>query len=352
MAGRPHDGGIGRLEHCEDQVKKSKYPRLRSKTYKGAGGQVWTYYVYDMRGTGKPDVRLGTDHAIAVEHWKKLHLDQPLTVGRVQEAIDRWREKVLPTYENPETRKSYAKQLVNVENAFGQMAWHEVTLPVMRQYLDLRTAKTQGNREISVLSIVWGKARLWGMTQLPWPAAGMKNWKNPEEGRQFEVTDAIFNAVYEQADQVLRDCMDISSSTGMRLTDARTVRKPLNGILRFKSNKKGKRGFFVVEESPVLTAIVKRCEKTESVMLLSTSTGRPVSHRMLRDRYDEARDKAALANPTLAAEIRAMYLRDMRKLAADLADDDDEASQLLQHDDKKITNIHYRTKGTKLKAVR
>lgn len=333
-------------------MKKSKYPRLRSKTYKGAGGQVWTYYTYDMRGTGKPDVRLGTDHAQAVEQWKKLHLDQPLTVGRVQEAIERWRDKVLPTYDNVDTRKSYAKQLANVEAAFGQMAWHEITLPVMRQYLDARSAKTQGNRELSVLSIVWGKARLWGMTQLPWPAAGVKDWKNPEAARQFEVTDAIFNAVYAQGDQVLRDCMDISSATGMRITDARTVRMPVDGRLRFKAGKTGKWAYFDVDQSPVLTALIERRGNAPSVMLLTTSTGRQVSASMLRDRYDEARDKAALANPSMAEEIRAMWLRDMRKRAADLAEDDDAASKLLQHSSKKVTNDHYRTKGTKLKAVR
>lgn len=333
-------------------MKKSKYPRLRSKTYKGAGGQVWTYYTYDMRGTGKPDVRLGTDHAQAVEQWKKLHLDQPLTVGRVQEAIERWRDKVLPTYDNMDTRKSYAKQLANVESAFGQMAWHEITLPVMRQYLDARSAKTQGNRELSVLSIVWGKARLWGMTQLPWPAAGVKDWKNPEAARQFEVTDAIFNAVYAQGDQVLRDCMDISSATGMRITDARTVRMPVDGRLRFKAGKTGKWAYFDVDQSPVLTALIERRGNAPSVMLLTTSTGRQVSASMLRDRYDEARDKAALANPGMAEEIRAMWLRDMRKRAADLAEDDDAASKLLQHSSKKVTNDHYRTKGTKLKAVR
>jgi hypothetical protein len=333
-------------------MKKSKYPRLRSKTYKGAGGQVWTYYVYDMRGTGKPDVRLGTDYASALEGWHKLHNHLPMTIGRIQEAIDKWREKVLPTYEVADTRKSYTRQLANIEGAFGGMAWHEVTLPVLRTYLDARSAKTQGNRELSVLSIVWGKARLWGMTQLPWPAAGVKDWKNPESARQFEVTDALFEAVYAQADQILRDCMDISTATGMRITDARTVRMPVDGKLRFKSSKTGKAAYFEVAQSPTLTALLERRGSVDCVMLLCTSTGRPVSARMLRDRYEDARDKAALANPKLDAEIRAMFLRDMRKRAADLADDMEGASKLLQHSSTKVTSDHYRTKATKLKAVR
>lgn len=333
-------------------MKKGKYPRLRSKVYKGAAGQVWTYYVYDMRGTGKPDVRLGRDHAAAVEQWHKLHNHLPTTLGRVQEAVEKWREQCLPEYDNAETRKSYAKQLKNVEAAFGQMAWHEVTLPVLRTYLDLRTAKIQGNRELSVLSIVWGKARLWGMTALPWPAAGVKDWKNPEQGREFEVTDALFGAIYEHSDQVLKDCLDIATSTGMRITDARTVRMPVDGKLRFKSGKTGKWAFFEVSKSPVLTALIERRGNVDCVMLLTTPTGRAVSQSMLRDRYDAARIKAAAKYPKLADEIRAMYLRDSRKRAADLADDMESASKLLQHSSVKLTENHYRTKPTELKAVR
>jgi len=333
-------------------VKKTKYPRLRAKSYKTVGGRVLTYYVYDMRGTGSKDVRLGSDHATAVEQWKRLHHDIPLSIGRVQEAIDKWREKVLPTYDNAETRKSYEKQLKNIESAFGQMAWHEVTLPVLRTYLDLRTAKIQGNRELSVLSIVWGKARLWGFAALPWPAAGVKDWKNTEQAREFEVTDALFNALYEQADQVLKDCLDIATSTGMRITDARTVRMPVDGKLRFRAGKTSKWAYFEIAQSPVLTQLLERRGNVDCVMLLCTSTGKAVSMSMLRGRYETARENAAIANPELADDLRAMYLRDSRKRAADLADDMESASKLLQHSSVKLTSDHYRTKPTKLKAVR
>lgn len=335
-------------------MKKSKYPRLRTKVYKGRGGQVWVHYVYDMRPDGKPDIRLGTDYAAAVAQWDKLHNHLPRTIGLLQEAFNRWRNESLPKYDNAETRKSYDRQLSRLEPAFGQAAWHEVTLPILRQYLDKRSAKTQGNRELSVLSIVWGRARLWGMTALPWPAAGVKDWKNPEQAREFEVTDALFNAVYEHADRILRDCMDIATATGMRLTDARTVRMPVDGRLRFKASKTGKWAFFEVAQSPALTALLERREamKAECVMLLTTDTGRQVSKTMLRDRWDLARDRAAIAHPSLEAEIRAMYLRDMRKRAGDLAEDAQAASKLLQHSSVKLTETHYRTKATELKAVR
>lgn len=342
-------------------MKKSKYPRFRSVTRKGRGGQVWVYYRYDRRPEGKPDVQLGTDYAAALEQWHKLHNDLPLTLGRVQEAIDRWRLEFLegddrnpPKYDDPETRRSYKKQLKKVEEAFGNTAWHEITLPDLRRYLDQRSAKTQGNREMSVLSILWGKARLWGMTTLPWPAAGVKDWKNEEHARQVEVTDELFTVIYAKADRILRDSMDIATATGMRITDVRTIRLPADGKLRFRSSKKGKWGEFVVADSPVLSALVERrlARKAHSVMLLVSDTGRQVSERMLVDRWDDARAAAAKAHPELAEAILALFNRDMRKRAADLASDLDEASKLLQHSSTKLTGTHYRTKPQKLKAVR
>lgn len=333
-------------------MKKSKHPRLRSHTRKGKGGQVWTSWWYDMRGTGKPDIPLGRDYAAAIQQWELLANNLPLTKGRVQEAIDLFVEKVLPTYTSAETVRGYKKSLKKLVPVFGRAGWHEITLPALRQYLDNRVAKTQGNRELALLSVIWGKAVLWGMTEKPWPATGIKGWKNPESAREFEVTTELFNAVYEHADQVLRDCMDIATTTGMRLTDARTVRMPVDGRLRFRAGKTGKWGYFVVDKSPVLTALIERRGSVDSVMLLTTKTGRAVSASMLRTRYDAARIKAAAAYPKLADDIKAMFLRDTRKRAADLAEDMDEASKLLQHSTKVLTAKHYRTKGTELKAVR
>jgi len=297
-------------------------------------------------------VPLGKDYASAILQWERIAHHLPASQGRIAEAIDRFVEKELPKYTSKETVKGYKKNLRQLEPVFGKAGWSEITLPVLRQYLDARTAKTQGNRELALLSVIWGKALLWGMTEKPWPAAGIKGWKNPEQAREFEVTTELFNAVYEQADQVLRDCMDIATTTGMRLTDARTVLMPVDGRLHFRAGKTGKWDYFVVDKSPVLTALLERRGKTECVMPLTTKTGRQVSASMLRDRYDAARIKAAAAHPSLADDIKAMYLRDTRKRAADLAEDMDAASKLLQHSSKSLTAKHYRTIGTELKAVR
>lgn len=339
--------------------KVTKYPRLRTKVYRGKSGQAYVYYLYDMRPDGKPDIRLGTDHTEALKQWDELHNKKPRIVGRLQEAFDKWRAVELPKYDSTVTRRNYAQNMTRIEPVFGQMTWDTITLPILREYLDRRTAKTQGNRELALMSIIWGKALLWGMTRCPWPAAGVKNWKNQESARTFEVTDALFNAVYAEADQVLRDCMDIATATGMRLTDARTIRMPVDGIIRHKPSKTGKPVEFDVSASPVLAALVQRrvAMKSYCVMLLCTNTGRQVTQTMLRDRWNDARDRAALkasqtGNPDFAKDIRAMYLRDMRSRAADLAGNMADASKLLQHSSQALTAKHYRNKAEKLTAVR
>ena len=329
----------------------NKYPRLRTHTRKGKGGQVWVWWTYDQRPHG-PEISLGSDYPKALEQWDLLHNKKPLTVGKVQEAITRWRDECLVKYTNAKTRKDYDLSLARIEPVFGPAAWHQITLPAMRQYLDKRTAKRQGNKELSLLSVIWGKARLWGYTELMWPGTGVKSWKNPELPRQIDFSDEIYEAIYSKADQVLRDCMDISTSTGMRLTDARTCRMPIDGQLRFKAGKTGKTAYFQISQSPVLTALLERRGNVDCVMLLTTPTGRQVSQDMLRTRFERAREDAATANPNMADEIKAIYLRDCRKRAADLADDLDAASALLQHSSKAITAAHYTQKPTKLKAVR
>ena len=101
----------------------------------------------------------------------------------------------------------------------------------------------------------------------------------------------------------------------------------------------------------------REASKAHCTMLLATNTGRQVSMTMLRSRWDDARDKAALkaeqtGNREFGAQIRVMYLRDMRSRAADLAGDIGEATKLLQHSSQRLTERHYRNKAEKLRAVR
>jgi hypothetical protein len=359
--------------------RKSQYPRLRTHVRKGQAGRVYVYYFYDMRPEGLPDIKLGRDRDAALAKWDEIHNHKPRIKGRIREAIEAWKDQALPTYTNRGTKRNYTANIERVDAVFGMMAWSEVTLPMIKRYLTERLnrkdktqkAGTTANREISVFQIVWNWARLHGpegsnhpYTTLPWPAAGMtrSKWKNKEGARRFRVTNLLFDAVYAQAEPMLRDCMDLSTATGMRLTDCRTIELPPDNILHLEANKTGKDADFDLSLSEVLPEMLKRrralreaSDGIDHVRLLTMPDGTEVTESKLRGAYDRARAKAAAkaragGHEEFASLVEAMWLRDMRKYAANLAGSLSEASELLQHSSEAVTAKHYRQ--VTLKPVR
>lgn len=352
--------------------KKSQYPGLRRHVRKGRDGKAYVYWYFDQRKEGKPDIPLGSDYAAAVDKWREIAEGKPRIKGRIREAVQAWLEQkvVASEYPNAGTRRNYTANIKQIDAVFGMMAWHEVELPMLRKYLTSRTNKHDktkkagftANREMAAFQVMWNWARIEGFHKVPWPAHGMSKskWKNKEEPRRYIVTNEVFDAIYAQAEPMLRDAMDVASATGMRLTDVRTVVLPADSILRLtRASKTGKAADFDVSLSEVLPELLKRRRelKAPHLMLLSMPNGTPVTEAMLRGAYDRARAKAAETareqeRETLAQDIEAMVLRDLRKMAANLAENMAEASRLLQHSSVNVTRLHYRTKADKLRPVR
>lgn len=330
-----------------------KYPRLRSHSRKRASGKVVVYYFYDMRPEEKADVPLGTDFDEAIKKWDEIHNRKPRIAGTLEEAFAGWEldeEAGLPSYKNAETRRGYAKHLRRLRPPFGPATWDQVDLPTLKAYLRARTAKTQANREMALLSIIWNWARGEGMTTLPWPAAGMEKakWKNTEKARKIKVLDEVWEAIRHEGDQELRDCMDLAAATGMRLTDCTEVLLPKGDILHLEASKTGKEAEWDMSLSATLPDLLRRRRAlgADHLMLLSTAKGKPVKLRSLGYRWDKARARAAvkasIANDDeMVRKIRALYLRDARKRAAQKSESLEAASQLLQHGDLRTTERHY-----------
>jgi len=333
--------------------KPAKYPKLRTYVKKGAAGQRWVSYAYDNRANGKPDIPLGTDYEEALRRWHEIHFDAPRIAGTLEEAFRQWEADVLPNYASAETRRGYTKNLRSMRPYFGPSRWAEVTLKRIKAYLNARSGKTQANREASLLRLIWNWARVEELTDKPFPAAGMErsNWKNKEGAREREVTDEQFAAVYRHADQVLRDAMDIATATGLRVMDVIGLR--LSDVrkdrLHVKANKTGKAASFELAASVVLPPIIERrraMRGPEHLFLLADGR-RPVTYRRLNDRFVKARALAVADCP----EVEGLFLRDMRKRAAQLSEDLRDASELLQHSSEAVTKAHYRP-GSKLKPIR
>jgi len=87
-----------------------------------------------------------------------------------------------------------------------------------------------------------------------------------------------------------------------------------------------------------------------SSSLITNQAGLRMSYPMLRNRWDEAREKAATkaaaeGDSTLAVTIRQFQFRDIRPKAASEIDDISQASQLLGHSTQEMTKKVYRRVG-------
>lgn len=119
-------------------------------------------------------------------------------------------------------------------------------------------------------------------------------------------------------------------------------------ILHLEASKTGKEAEWDLSLSATLLELLRRRRAMDAdhLMLLSTPKGRPVELRKLGYQWNKARAravvKAGLADDDeLVRQIKALYLRDARKRAAQKSASLEAASELLQHSDKRLTERHY-----------
>jgi integrase len=338
--------------------KQSKHPKFRKSVKHGRAGQTWVSYWFDMRGTGKPDISLGTDYAKALATWAEIYTDGPRIAGTLEEAFKGWEDRGILVRPNgkprsDETVRGYRKCLRAFRDALGGASWAEVDLPILVAYLAKRSAKQRGRQEMQLLSVIWNWARLQGMTKLPFPGAEMQRsgWKGAPGVREVEVGGAAFAMLHKHADQTLRDALDIATATGLRVMDVIALRLSdvRDGYLTVRAGKTAKRAEFDMAASAVLTPIIERRKAMrgpEHLFVLAAGR-KPVTYRMLADRFTKARAAAAKELP----ECGDLWLRDMRKRAGQLSGSLADASALLQHSSTAVTRRHYRP-AEKLKPVR
>ena len=198
------------------------------------------------------------------------------------------------------------------------------------------------------------------------PAAGVR--KNKEVPRDFYATEEIWSAVYAVATSELRDAMDLAYLTGQRPADALSMREAdaVNEFLQVAQGKTSKKLRIRLTAAGVLNdlgALVerlieqRRSRGVRSPYLIVTEDGRQVTKPMLRLRFDDARDRAIATarekgDGILAASIRQFQFRDIRPKAASEILDLGDASRLLGHTDKRITETVYRRVGEIVKPTR
>lgn len=336
-------------------------PRMIRRTRKRKNGQIWVGYYYNGRDTegNRVEIPLGGDLDEAKIEWARLDRKAiPKQVHLMGRLFDDYESKVIPKLK-PGTQEDYTKGLKQLRKAFESAPIDAITPQVIAQYRDARTAKVRANREIALLSTMFTFAREWGITEKANPCFGLR--RNKERPRDYYAGHLVWNAVYFEAPQELKDAMDLAYLTGQRPADVLKVSANdiIDGYLLVGQGKTEKRlriklhdGNSANDLSHFLDALFDRRAATgvRASNLITNSTGLRMSYPMLRNRWDEAREKAAIkasseGDSDLATTIRRFQFRDIRPKAASEIEDIGHASRLLGHSTQEMTKKVYRRLG-------
>lgn len=342
-------------------------PRMIRRVRTLKSGKIWVGYYYDGRSDAgkRVEIPLGSDLDVAKAEWAKLDCKPvPIKNTVLSKVFDRYEREIIPAKAH-RTQKDNLLSLTQLRKAFSDAPINAVTPQAIAQYRDKRTGKVRANREISLLSHIYNIAREWGISDKENPAAGVR--KNKEKPRDFYADAEIWDAVYSLAVPELRDAMDLAYLTGQRPADVLSRAADVVGeylqVAQGKTSKKLRIRLISSEANNGLGALIERLlqqRKARAVRnpyLIVTEDGRRVTAPMLRLRFDDARTKAiAGANDrgdtTLAASIRRFQFRDIRPKAASEIADLGDASRLLGHTNKRITETVYRRVGEIVKPTK
>ncbi|MFJ2279752.1 tyrosine-type recombinase/integrase [Pseudomonas sp. NPDC087803] len=343
-------------------------PRMIRRTRKRKGGTTWTGYYYNGRDAdgNRVEIPLGSDLDEAKIEWARLDRKAtPKPTHLMGRLFDDYEKKVIPTLK-PGTQRDYLKGLKQLRNSFESAPIDAITPQVIAQYRDARTAKVRANREVALLSTMFTFAREWGLTDKANPCFGLR--RNKETPRDFYAGDIIWNAVYGQAGQDLRDAMDLAYLTGQRPADVlkASVTDLNHGFLMVGQGKTEKRlrirlydGDNETDLCVFINGLLDRRAQagTRTSILITNQAGLRMSYNMLRNRWDEARNKAANKAVTdgdgeLATTIRKFQFRDIRPKAGSEIADIKDASRLLDHSTEEMTKKVYRRVGEIVKPTK
>jgi integrase len=307
-----------------------------------------------------------------------------------------YRKDVLPT-KAPRTQQGNEDELVWLLKFFGEPpAPLDSIEPVhVQQYMDWRIEATRAaatarneqrrkdgkpelpiapdlghvraNREKALFSHIWNYARRNGLTKLPNPCMGVKGFT--EEGRDAAPDAELVARVLAEADKPLEFAMRLADIIGQRPADVRRCSETdiegnvPGGVLKVRQGKTRAK-LRIVIAGALATLIHEIREYKRAIAAERRAAGKPVLHTMallvnekgealtesmLRNRFDEARERAGVQKDIF-------QFRDFR---AKVATETDEAAgtraaqALLGHTTEGMTAAYIRHKvGKKVTPIR
>lgn len=217
---------------------KNLPPRLRAR-HRGKKA----YYFYDTGEKPRREISLGTDYALAVKKWAELEIDakpRHAAIMTFRYVAERYARDVIPK-KAPRTQDGNLAELAKLYKFFDDppAPLDEIRPVHIQQYLENRKdAPVRATREKALFSHLWNKAREWGYTEKPNPCAGIKGTAS---AREMYIENDVYDAVYEAANQPLRDAMDLAYLTGQRVADVLRMAETdiRDGAIEVQQNKTG-----------------------------------------------------------------------------------------------------------------
>lgn len=257
------------------------------------------------------------------------------TPGRMSAIMDRYMAEWAPAFKAPRTVKNNEREVVPLKAFFGHLEPHEVTPTSIYQYMDERPA-IAANREVALLSAIFKFAIRKGLaTENPCKYVS----RNPEKPRDRHVEDHEYATVYSVAPPVLQCAMTLASQVALRLSDLLNLNEREHiredGLYVPTGKTKVKLLFQWNDE---LQATVDRCRTlrapVRSLYLISTKQGQKYTVSGFETMWRKAMGKAVKAG----LKERFVF-NDIRAMAAGKSDN---PTELLGHNDPKVTNRIYR----------
>lgn len=297
------------------------------------------YYYQHADGRQEP---LGDDLPAALARWHAIRSQpQAFAPGSFSAIANDFLETGIAGLA-PKTQAEYSLAVARWQRVFGHAQIATITvLAVGRIMQELRGTPVQANRLKATLSRLWNWARSRGKTAAPNPCADVEGFS--ETSRKVVVTPAMFWALHDAGDAVLRDWMRLQMVIGQRVSDVLNVRRVdvqrerARRWLDVRATKTGTSGKIKIDAEAALVIDDLLARKVAGPWLVQTEAGQRVTYAMLRKRFDASRAKAKETEPALAG----CQMRDFRKASLNQAQTLEEARRRGLHTDPRTTARHY-----------